>query len=228
MTPSRRSDGDVIEAEFAVTDASYPFASIARSADCRIVLEKVLPREQGRQAEYFRVVGADPGHVVDLVSADAVVEARPLVTIDDGGIVEVVVEDGCPVRYLAKQGAVPTTVEGTPGGAKIVAEIMPGDDPGTIVGSFLDEHAVELVAKRTKAEPTPLLEAGEFEATAHDRLTERQWEVLRTAFDAGYYQRPRERTGEEIAAELDIAPTTFQEHLRAAERKLVSSLIEED
>lgn len=231
MTTTRSSeDADVVEVEFAVTDPVYPFADIARSADCRIVLEKLLPRSSGRQSEYFNVDGADPAQVVEFASGDAVdgiEEARSLATTEDGGLVELVVADGCPARFLAEEGAMPTSVEGTPCGAKIVAEVMPADDPGDIVDAFVEEHAVELVAKRTLPEPTPLLDESDLQTAILERLTNRQQEVLYAAHEAGYYQRPRRKTGEEIAAELDISPTTFQQHIRAAERKLVTFLVED-
>ncbi|WP_436926694.1 helix-turn-helix domain-containing protein [Halosimplex amylolyticum] len=60
------------------------------------------------------------------------------------------------------------------------------------------------------------------------RLTDRQREVLVTAYRSGYFQRPRERTGAEVAAQLGISPSTFSQHLRAAQRKLLCALFEED
>lgn len=216
----------MVEVEFAVTDPVYPFAEIARSEDCRVVLETFLPRRSGCQSEYFSVVGADPDRFVEQVPDD-VAGARSLASSEDGGLVELVVEGGCPARFLAEEGALPTSVEGTPEGATIVAEIMPGDDPADIVARFVEEHAVEVLAKRTLAEPTPHVDDADLQATILERLTDRQHEVLCAAFEAGYYERPRRKTGEEIAAELGISPTTFQQHIRVAERKLVTFLVGE-
>jgi predicted DNA binding protein len=228
-SPSSPDDGGVVEVEFAVTEPIYPFDSIAREEDCRIALKKILPRVGERQAEYFEVAGADPERVATLADEnnEVVTDARPLPASGDRGLVELVVEDGCPARALAIRGALPTTVEGTPEGGTVVAEIMPEDDPGEIVDAVLDAHALELVAKRTRSDPSPLVDAESLGPAVLDELTDRQREVLTTAFDAGYYDRPRGKTGEEIATQLDISPTTFQEHVRAAERKLVGHLVEE-
>jgi DNA-binding CsgD family transcriptional regulator len=49
------------------------------------------------------------------------------------------------------------------------------------------------------------------------RLTERQREAVKTAVDLGYYEIPRTATQEDIAAELNCAPSTAAEHLRKAE-----------
>lgn len=56
-------------------------------------------------------------------------------------------------------------------------------------------------------------------------LTDRQREVLETAFRLGYYDVPRDATHECIAAELDVATSTIDEHLRKAESRLFGSLL---
>ena len=58
-------------------------------------------------------------------------------------------------------------------------------------------------------------------------LTDRQREAVRTAHFAGFFEWPRERAGEEVASMMDISQTTFTQHLRAAENKLVSALFDE-
>lgn len=58
------------------------------------------------------------------------------------------------------------------------------------------------------------------------KLTDRQLEVLRTAYGMGYFQRPKGANATEIAERLDIAQSTFTEHLVAAQRKLFADLLE--
>jgi len=52
------------------------------------------------------------------------------------------------------------------------------------------------------------------------KLTDRQLEVLETAYQRGYFERPKGANATELAAELDISQSTFTEHLVAAQRKL--------
>lgn len=59
-----------------------------------------------------------------------------------------------------------------------------------------------------------------------DSLTDRQLEVLQTAYNSGYFQSPRASTGEAIADSLGISQPTFAAHLRAAHRKLLPQLFE--
>jgi DNA-directed RNA polymerase specialized sigma24 family protein len=55
-----------------------------------------------------------------------------------------------------------------------------------------------------------------------DELTDRQREVIETAYEKGYYEVPREATTGDVAAELDVDPSTVAEHLQRAERNLLS------
>lgn len=58
------------------------------------------------------------------------------------------------------------------------------------------------------------------------RLTERQYEVIELALESGYFEWPRETTSEELAGELEISRATLLEHLRKAESKLLSDVLE--
>lgn len=58
-----------------------------------------------------------------------------------------------------------------------------------------------------------------------DQMTDRQYEALVAAHDLGYYETPRDVSFEEVAAELDCAPSTANELLRRAEAMLVSSVL---
>lgn len=54
-------------------------------------------------------------------------------------------------------------------------------------------------------------------------LTERQMEALITAQRYGYYSTPRNTTTDAVAKSLGIGRSTFEDHLRRAENKIISS-----
>jgi hypothetical protein len=58
-----------------------------------------------------------------------------------------------------------------------------------------------------------------------DELTDRQREVLETAYDMGYFEVPRAAAAEDIAAELDLDDSTVVEHLQRAERNLLEQFL---
>lgn len=64
--------------------------------------------------------------------------------------------------------------------------------------------------------------------STHTTLTDRQREVVERALEAGYFDWPRDVTGEELASELGISRTTFLEHLRKAERKILADSLDRE
>ena len=91
------------------------------------------------------------------------------------------------------------------------------------VDTIRDQYpAATLVAQRdtTASDRQGVARSADLDA----RLTDRQREVLQVAYYGGYFEWPREQTGEDLADHLDIASPTFQQHLREATRKVLDSM----
>lgn len=188
----------------------------------------MLPRGDGRYGELFSVIDADPSRILRLAEASDRVEPRLLADHGTGGLFEFVVSEGCPVRTLAERGATPTRVTSTGGEGQIVCCLLPGPEPAEVVGEFLEEHPeAELVAKRDRDWSTVPFTGEGLRHLLDDRLTDRQREVLEAAYEAGYFRRPRDTTGEELADELGICAATLSQHVRAAQQNLLSILYED-
>ncbi|MGY5853463.1 MAG: helix-turn-helix domain-containing protein [Candidatus Thorarchaeota archaeon] len=56
-------------------------------------------------------------------------------------------------------------------------------------------------------------------------LTDKQSDALLTAYANGYYKMPREANLQTISVKIGIPRTTYQEHLKKAENKIISALI---
>ena len=76
---------------------------------------------------------------------------------------------------------------------------------------------VQGTADRTDSSDTAVVDRG--------RLTDRQREVLRTAYRMGYFEYPGGSNATTVADELDIGLSTFSEHLSAAQSKLLADLL---
>jgi predicted DNA binding protein len=57
-----------------------------------------------------------------------------------------------------------------------------------------------------------------------DGLTDRQLAAIQLALDNGYYEQPRQASVSELADRTAVARSTFEEHLRKGENKLVGNL----
>lgn len=57
-----------------------------------------------------------------------------------------------------------------------------------------------------------------------DGLTDRQLAAIRLALDSGYYEQPRKASISQLADRTAVARSTFEEHLRKAEDKLIGNV----
>ncbi|MFB6175571.1 MAG: helix-turn-helix domain-containing protein [Halobaculum sp.] len=118
----------------------------------------------------------------------------------------------------------------------------PVDDVRAVDGRLLVQFRVRsnerlrevIAAARTVADDVRLnyvVSAGDdrTDAVLIDRgeLTDRQREVLETAYSEGYFAHPRETNAETVAESLDISASTFREHLATAQSKLLGSALAE-
>lgn len=58
-------------------------------------------------------------------------------------------------------------------------------------------------------------------------LTERQRSALEVAYRSGYFEWPRRSSGEEVADSLGVSSSTFHQHVRRAEQRLLAALFDE-
>lgn len=79
---------------------------------------------------------------------------------------------------------------------------------------------MEIIARRQKDYLVRSFQRRAFHDAATRLLTPRRHEVLLLAYANGYYDWPRGKTGEE----LEVTYATFSEHLRKAERKVISMI----
>ncbi|QLH81905.1 bacterio-opsin activator domain-containing protein [Halosimplex pelagicum] len=217
------------ELEFRVTSSDYAFVSGSERGSCRWILRELLPRSDGEFLEFFEVRDASPA-TVDRISDAEPVEERLVDRHTENGVLVCRIEEpaDCVATTLADEEAFLRDLWAEAGDGRVVAEVLPSREAGAVVDSFTDRHpSVDLVAKRDRPREGPLFLRHQVQDVLARELTDRQLEVLVTAYRAGYFQRPRETTGAEVAADLDISPSTLSQHLRAAQRKLLGALFEE-
>jgi PAS domain S-box-containing protein len=203
-----------------------PLFDLADALDCEIELERVSAGSDGAPVEYFTVRGADADAVLDHVSdSPDIAAAQAVCDRDDACLFRFVVSDSSVVPSLAEHGAVVRSLSADGAEGRLTAELPEAADVRSLVEAVRDRHpSAELLAQRERERTGET--RGEFRAAVEEDLTARQLEAVQTAHFAGYFEWPRETSGEEVASAMNIAQSTFMQHLRAAERKLFDALFD--
>lgn len=219
----------VVEVEFRVDDPTYPLVAVPDELGCAVHAEQIVPRSEGAYSVFYSLTGAAPEEVMALVEDHEGLDVRPHSRREDGGVFEVVVSNPGDhlVVTLTDAGALPREIGSVEGRARILVEIPPMYRTAEVIDRVRTAHpSLMVVAKREKAHTVPLFTRRELRTALDDVLTPRQREVLELAYRNDYFRSPRGRTGEELAAELDISPPTFTQHLRKAQDNVCRLLFE--
>ncbi|MGA9401367.1 helix-turn-helix domain-containing protein, partial [Haladaptatus sp.] len=121
-------------------------------------------------------------------------------------------------------GAVPEACVVGPLPGTMVVRLTTNADVRTFV-EVLKTRFPDVTLRSRRHRDKPVV-SDDLNTTLAETLTDRQREVLETAYYSGFFDSPRKSTGEEVGRSLDISQRTFQHHLRAAERKLLQRLLQ--
>ncbi|AGB36137.1 bacterio-opsin activator domain-containing protein [Natronococcus occultus] len=215
---------EIVELEFRLRGTEPSFVRWAAATDGRIALEGAFARSDGSIRGLFTVEGVAVDRVLELASRAPETNGTTFVTERDGtGLFACLFTPDSIVSRLLEYGAVARSLESDPDGATLVVE-LPGDaDVRRLVDGITTTYPGATLVRRQHGDRRPRTRF-EFLVAVEQQLTDRQYEVLRTAYASGYFETPRESSGVEVAAMLDIAQPTFNHHLHAAQRKLLAIL----
>lgn len=230
MTAIRRQraleSDDTLELEFQGTQMDLPFAQLADEIGCRVRQERTIRRRDDSVSVYYTLVGE--------VTAD-VVQTASTVLPGDIDVVsrqdsETVIEQRSSSWFgaiVSEYGGVLQRCQATGTTVTLAIELPQETDTRSIVDRIQKEFPeLDLTAQRHhhESESTP----GEVRNQLQHRLSERQYEALETAYAMGYFEWPRESSGENVAKQLNITQPTVNKHIRLGEAKVFDFLFGSD
>ncbi|MFT4923464.1 MAG: putative DNA binding protein [Haloarculaceae archaeon] len=98
-----------------------------------------------------------------------------------------------------------------------------GDDVRKLLADLRSDREIELLSKTSISEtqiPHSMLAPA---SQLFEDLTDRQLAALQLALERGYYEQPRKSSLRELAEQTAVARSTYEEHLRKAENKLLTN-----
>ena len=217
----------VTELELLTTAPDDPLATLARRASCTLEIGTVVPRSAEQSTVFVTVPDASTDVVSDVATAlEAIDSAQPVSADDEASPLELTVVGSTIASTLVDHGGVLRSVAAAGDRVTLLVEVPPGSDVRSFVRRLGERYPrTELVARRERERPVRTRQG--FRAELHEELTDRQRRALEAAYYGGFFEWPRERTGEEVARSLGISQPTFNRHYRAAERKLFTLLFDE-
>jgi predicted DNA binding protein/DNA-binding response OmpR family regulator len=215
----------VVELEFRHSDRDDPFVDLSASTGAKTTLKGVASTDDASLTCYVEVSGVSGETYLEAATVHEDVTDVRLVTEGDPSLFEVTV-DSSAVHTLSSVGARVKTFRIEAGEGQLVARVAPDSDLKALARAVESAYADTSVLSKRRVEQS-VQSTESFRKDLEGRLTDRQQTAMETAFSAGYYEWPRESTAEEVAAAMDISSPTLHEHLRAGERKLLKSFLQE-
>ncbi|ELZ14291.1 PAS domain S-box [Halovivax asiaticus JCM 14624] len=109
------------------------------------------------------------------------------------------------------------------GDVGLTVQLSPHTDIRAFVDAMTDGYPqIDLLSRTQVTRETPFAGDGE---QPLDSLTDQQRSSVEAAYFRGFFEWPRLASGEDVADSLDIAPSTFHQHLRKAESKLIEAAL---
>jgi predicted DNA binding protein len=226
-----RVSNEVTELVFSLANADDGVVALADETGCEFTYENAVPQANSRLRGFFTTRGVAP-EVVREYAPNLPVDELELLSdrTDDGERVclfEAELTEGSMANTVLEHGGRIDEFHATDEDATVSLHVAANAAIREFVSTFQNRFpSAELVAKRTREQPEQTQTA--FHTTLTDDLTARQLETLQRAYCSGYFENPRTQNGSEIAETMDISQPTFNNHIRAAQRKLYRRLFERD
>ncbi|WP_396613723.1 helix-turn-helix domain-containing protein (plasmid) [Haloferax sp. S1W] len=188
--------------------------------DAELVVHTVLPGDD--HDRYFVTCrGTTAGAVAEACDTIEELESHGISATDDGIRAQLDVVSSSLGVAVADAGGIVQQMKFSNGEATVAVD-LPRRRPATAFVEALSDQFDDVVVTAC----THHTVEDDFEATVLSSLTDRQREALEVAFHSGYFERPKRSSAADVATAMNVSRSTFTQHLRAAQRKVLGELYE--
>ncbi|WP_264554639.1 bacterio-opsin activator domain-containing protein [Halocatena marina] len=211
--------------EFKIEDPAFVLSRLAQEADCTLSYHGGVQQTTDGVYVFVTVEGAVVDAAERVATELVAVEEVHRISADGTeGVLRLKLAQPFLALELADHGAVLHSASVDASSANLVIDVPDSVDVRHITQLVTEPFDnVEFQSKQTLDRTSSQSLYSQF----LDQLTDRQLEVVQMAYYSGFFESPRENTGEEIADVLDISPTAFYRHARTVQRKLFSTLFDD-
>lgn len=202
-----------VEIQFEVVDPDAFITRAAKQTDGRLDLIDAVERPDGAIVQLFTVRGI-PADVLRALTAESPVPVEVIADRESEVLARATIDGDSMTHALADVGGEITSITAENGSCRVSARVPETAEIQAVIARLDDVFDIEPLSKRTVSHES--LPDASFKNGVTDRLTDRQLEVIRMAYNAGFFEWPRELSGDEMAELLDVSAPTFHQHRRAA------------
>ncbi|MFA9418095.1 PAS domain-containing protein [Natrinema sp. HArc-T2] len=214
---------DVVELQFRIRDI-FDVTESDAPADGSIRIDHTVPIEN----DEFLVYGTVTDDAIE--SLNGLVDALPHWTAvtyrTDNEVTdfELRLSEAPILSTVASLGGAVKSAVIDDDGYQMTFHLAPSADIRQVIDAVQATYPTAELLKHSQT-TRPDTTAGRVRHVLTDELTDRQRAALDAAYHAGFFEWPRDASGEEIADSLEIAPATFHQHLRRAQKEVFESLL---
>ena len=214
------------ELELDITDDQDILHKLAGRLDTQLTFEGVVPQADSHALLFFSVSDRSQEAVEAAAAELCSVKGLRVVTEQHGTtLYETLVSGDVLAATIVDCGAIPTQIETDGDRQRAVVTLPQSTEVRTFTERLKGEYPSTTVVSRQSREGG-LQTRETFQMQLRETLTERQAETLQAAYYARYFESPRGSTGTEVGNSLGISQPTFNYHLRAALRSVLTMLFE--
>ncbi|QDX39520.1 PAS domain S-box protein [Salarchaeum sp. JOR-1] len=218
-----------------VASSKQPFLNLSNQLGCEVELSTILSSKRGHIV-YAQIQDVTATDVIEFAEKTSEINhARQVQGTNhcetEPCLFEFLVRETCLAIQIADQGGVPKTITFNNNRGRVIADLPPTVEPATLIESLQSQQSsIQLVSTSTQQNPIESSDIFNQDSSEspniyilQNDLTSAQREAVEAAYAGGFFEWPRDSTGEEIADVLGISQPAFSERLRAAQRKIIAA-----
>jgi PAS domain-containing protein/DNA-binding CsgD family transcriptional regulator len=213
---------ELVELEFQIQDV-FAALDIPNTTDGTITLDNAVPIGDGE----FLIYGTATSGAIDTVTkiTKTLPHWQDLTIRSEGDptTFELRMTDPPVLSFVASLGGYVEQAVIEDGDYRMTIHLAPSVSARRVADAVKAAYpAAEMIRRRqiSRGRDDPR----RFQRHLVDDLTDRQQTALKTAYHAGFFEWPRDTSGQEVAEAIGVTPPTFHQHLRKAERKVFDTV----
>ena len=212
-----------VEVDFALDDPRCFFLHAAMESGCTIELNGLIPQDEDGTLAFITVLGGELDALRAYLERSSLIQNHRVLTDNGDPFVQLRFTGPFIGTQLAEYGLTLKSASAGTGACQLTVGVPPTMELNKavdIVQTFFDE--ARPIGKREQG--LSVTDEGRISDRYLGKLTNRQREAITLAYRLGYFNTPKDATGEDIADEMEISHSAFHSHIRNAERQLFDVL----